>query len=138
MAQQQQDNTKKGGYVSMLTLVILMIVVLTVTVTVITVLIDNTISYTTMSKSDKARANADACVEVAINKVKEDLAYIGNETITTDHGSCEIVSVGGSGNSNRVISASGLYQSVTRKVIVVINTVNPVTSITSWKEVDTL
>ena len=135
MARLQRDK----AYVTILTVVILMIITVTVTVTVISVLIDNTISYRTTTESDISRYNADACAEVAINKLKEDLTYTGGgAVITLDKGSCTIVNITGTGLTNRVISTTGSYNNVIRKLIVTVSTVNPSTTITSWTEVDEL
>jgi hypothetical protein len=136
MALQQLDK-KQNGFVSMLTIVLLMIMVITMTITILTVLIDSNISYGIVADSVKARANADSCVEIAINKLKEDTAYIGsNELVTTDYGSCTIVSVLGTGNTNREINVTGNFKDITRRVRVTITTVNPDTTISSWLEVD--
>lgn len=130
-----QQRAKKQGYVSIVTMVILMLIVLTVTISVITVQIDSNLSYRTNTDSAKARANADSCAEVAINKLKESTAYTGNETLTTDHGTCQIVSITGSGNTNRVINVKGDFNTVTRKVQISISQVNASTVISSWLEV---
>lgn len=110
-----------------------------VTITVVTVLVDNTISYRVINESDIARYNADACAEVALNKLKENLAYSGaNEVITLDRGNCTIINVTGTGNSNRIITTSGTYNDVVRKLSITILTVNPSTTISFWMEVDEL
>jgi uncharacterized iron-regulated membrane protein len=131
----QLQHVKQNAYVSIVTMVILMLIVLTATVTVITVQIDGNLSYRTNTDSAKARANVDACVDVAINKLKENAAYSGGETLNTDHGTCQVVSVTGSGNTNRVITVQGDFNYVTRKAQVTISQVNPLTSISSWLEI---
>lgn len=133
MAQHQRGK----AYVTILTIAVLLVITVTVTVTVVTVLVDNTISYRVTTESDVARYNADACAEVAINKLKENLAYAGaNETITLDRGTCTIANISGSGNSNRIITTSGTYNNVVRKLSINVLSVNPSTSISSWTEVD--
>ena len=132
------NQTKAEGFVSIATVLILMLVVATITVTVITVQIDNNRMYRVLSDESRARANADSCVEIALNKLKENSTYTGNETLNTDHGTCQIVGVAGTGNTNRVISVQGMYNNVTRKVKVTVATVNPLMSLTSWVETDTL
>jgi len=132
-----QLDKRQNGFVSMLTIILLMIIVITMTITVLTVLIDSNISYGIVADSVKARANADSCVEIAINKLKENTAYTGaNEVVTTDYGSCTIVSVLGTGNTNREINVTGDFNNIVRRVRVIISTVNPNTAISSWLEVD--
>jgi hypothetical protein len=136
MVQLQLDK-KQDGFVSMLTIVLLMVIVITMSITIMTVLIDSNLSYGVVADSVKARANADSCVEIAINKLKESTSYTGaNELVTTDYGSCTIVSVLGTGNTNREINVTGTFNNVTRRVRVTVTTVNPDTVISSWLEVD--
>lgn len=135
MAHLQRDDS----YVTILTIVIIMVMAVTLTVTVISVLTNNTMSYGTTIASDISRYNADSCAEVAINRLKENLAYTGgNDTLTLDKGTCTVVNITGGGNNNRMIYITGTYNSAVRKLIVTISSVNPSTIISSWTEVDEL
>lgn len=86
----------------------------------------------------QAQALANACAELALEKLKLDLAYVGNETLSVGTSSCQVISVTGTGNTNRVINAQATINSITRKVKVTISTVNQLTVISSWQEVGTL
>ena len=66
---------------------------------------------------------------------KDDLEYIGNETLIFDNGTCFTELLEGTGNEDRVIKVSGTAYNQTRKIKIEINIVNPNTDIESWLEV---
>lgn len=76
---------------------------------------------------------ADFCTEYALIKLESVLDYAG-ETITVGDGFCNI-SLGGTGNFNRVIETQSAVLGQTRKIKVEISQVSPVMQITSWQQV---
>ena len=78
---------------------------------------------------------ADACAERALNNLQQDLSYVGGETYTLGNGSCQVVTVLGSGNANRTIQAKGTIGVVVRKVKVQIAQINPNLQLSSWRDV---
>lgn len=84
----------------------------------------------------QATALAHSCAEIALNKLKLNLAYGGNETITINGYTCQINAISGSGsNTSRTIQTLSTVDSVTRKMLVQVAQLNPTTTITSWQEV---
>ena len=86
-------------------------------------------------QSGRARHLADACAEEGIMRVSLDLTYTGGDSLSFLDGTCDIVAVSGSGNTSRVVQASGTVGTVVRRVEVGISTVQPRVVTSSWQEV---
>jgi len=78
---------------------------------------------------------ATACAEEGLMKLKNNLNYEGNETLTFDNGSCTILVPEGSGNKDRAIKVTSTVKNLIRKIKIEINRVNPDMKINSWSEV---
>lgn len=89
----------------------------------------------TVEQSAQARAFANACVEYALKELRDSTSYAGGETLTFSEGSCDIETIGGSGNTNRTVQATGTAGSVVRRVEVEVAEVAPRMTLTSWQEV---
>ena len=87
------------------------------------------------SQSSEVFYLATLCAEDALMKLKDDLNYSGNETLTFDEGSCDILSLEGSGNQDRTIKTTGAAYNQTRKIKIEIAQVNPIMEINTWQEV---
>ncbi len=84
----------------------------------------------------RAQLLAHGCVEIAINKLKNDLNYSGNETIIVDGSdTCMIVGIGGSGNTDRTIYAQAIAGAYVQKVQVSVSSLRPRPTITRWESV---
>ena len=127
--------SKERGYIALISVII---------ISALVVLITSSANLFSISESDmglqenqawEAFYLATACAEDALMKLKDNLNYKGNETLTFDNGSCTIEPVEGSKNKNRTIKVSGSAYNQTRKIKIEINTVNPDTEIKSWQEV---
>ncbi len=86
-------------------------------------------------EGDRARFMADTCAEEALQKLLEDTSYIGGESLSLDGLTCDILTVGGTGNTNRTVQAESTVGNATRRVVVEIDTVQPRIILTSWQEV---
>lgn len=79
----------------------------------------------------KAYYLANLCAEEALMKLKENVNYSGNETISAEGGSCQILPIEG----NWIIKVIGNFQNQIKKVKIVVSQVNPEMEIQSWQEV---
>lgn len=86
-----------------------------------------------LEQSNQAKALANACAEEALLKLKQDLSYTGNETITLSSGTCQIQDVKGAG-PNRIIKTTGTVGTIIRKVEVKVK-ISPSFTLSSWLEV---
>jgi hypothetical protein len=78
---------------------------------------------------------ADSCAEEALEKLREGVYYTGGETLTFSEGNCQIQTISGTGNFNRTVQTTGTVGTIIRKVEVIVSTVHPAITITSWKDV---
>jgi hypothetical protein len=86
-------------------------------------------------QANKSLANAQACAEYGLMKLRASPSYAGNEFIAVGTDQCEILSVGGIGNNNRVLCTEGKIGDSVRRLEVVVNQILPQTKIYSWQEV---
>jgi hypothetical protein len=129
------NNQNQKGYIALISILI---------VSGMTLLIAISVSLSGISESDmgllknqstKAFYLATLCAEDALVKLKNDLKYSGNETLTIGEGSCTILAIKGGGNFNRVVKTTGTIYNQIRKIKVEISQVNPKMEISSWQEV---
>ncbi|MEI7578694.1 MAG: hypothetical protein WCJ58_01490 [bacterium] len=132
MIVRRSDNLK--GFATITTVLILCIVSAAILSTVLIVSIEQGVTHKAVRDSMYARHLAESCAEVAVSKVKADLTYTGNENLTIGNGTCKIEIISGSGNTNRTILTTATYNQATRKVRVIIATVNPLSVITTWED----
>lgn len=135
MQQQHSDKIQKRGFTTITSVIILMIATVLIITSTILISTDSFVSSYNSLASIEARALAHSCAEIALNKLKLDDTYAGNETLSFGGESCHILPTAGTGNTDRAISTYAIVRDVTRKVDVSINTVNPTTVIASWNEV---
>lgn len=83
----------------------------------------------------QARALDDACVEEAIMRLEQSVSYAGGATLTLGNGSCTIVSIQGSGASNRVVNVEATVGNVTQRESVTLSAVGYPSTVSSWKRV---
>ncbi|MBD3208670.1 MAG: hypothetical protein GF370_04440 [Candidatus Nealsonbacteria bacterium] len=88
------------------------------------------------SHSEESFYLAQACAEEALMRLKEDLGYSGGEVLEFSKGECNILSLEGAGNEDRIIKTLGSVADITRRIRIVIGSVNPQTEIDSWEEVE--
>lgn len=125
-----------NGYVALVSVLIVGIVALSITTSVILLGLGSSRTGFVLEQTEQARGLATACAERALDKLRKDLNYTGNETITLGQGSCQIRPVLGSGNTNRTIETTGTVGTIVKKVKVIIAQVTPQTQLTSWQEVN--
>ena len=85
-------------------------------------------------QSNQAKSLANACAEEALEKLRESVYYTGNATINFSIGSCQIQTIGGTGNTNRTLQTVGTVGTIQRKIKIVISSIHPVPVLTSWQE----
>lgn len=85
--------------------------------------------------SSEALLLADACAEEAIIRLRSDFGYAGGETILIGGSDpCTVVSVSGSGATDRSVIAEADVNGWKRRVHVQISSLSPVLTVLSWSE----
>ena len=124
-----------NGYIALITVLILTAVVL---------LLALNASFFGMSESEMGLDHqlstesywlANACAEEALNRLKDDSDYAGDEDLMINDQQCHIYLVKGTGNNYRTIETAANILDRTKKIKVKISQLNPETIIQSWLEV---
>ncbi len=82
-----------------------------------------------------ARFVADSCAQEVLQQLIQDDAYAGSESLVFDAGDCTVAAVVGSGQFNRTVQVTGVSGNATQRIEVIVDTVGPPMSISSWQEV---
>ena len=88
-----------------------------------------------IQESGQALEFAQGCAEYGLKELRSSLLYDGNELLTYEHGTCEILLIGGIGNTNRLLCTEGQAGDSVRRLEIVVNQILPETNISSWQEV---
>lgn len=132
---QEVRRSDYSGFITLISVLIVSAISVVVSVMLLIRSTDAARTNTILEQSLKARALADACAERALGEIQKSASYDGNETLTLPTGSCSILSIGGSGDTNRTIKTSATVGSTTRRVRVIVQTRRPAIQATSWEEV---
>ncbi|MEA2092694.1 MAG: hypothetical protein U9P61_01855 [Patescibacteria group bacterium] len=85
--------------------------------------------------STRALGLANSCAEVALNELKNDLAYTGNEIVTVGAYSCNILELDGT-DMAKVIKTTGAVNGYTKRVQIEVDTfAHPYLEIIDWRVV---
>lgn len=126
--------TKVRGYVALVSVLIVSTIgVVVVTGVLLLGLSTSRTSFTTQ-QSFQAKALTDACVEEALQQIKDSIPFAGNGTLTLGQGSC-VYTVTNNGAQNRSVVSVGTVGAVVRRVRVTLDKISPSINITSWQEV---
>ena len=87
-----------------------------------------------LQQSNQAKALANACGEEALQQIRDSISYTGTTSLSLGDGTCTYT-VTSQGGTNRTINASGAVSTITRKIKIIVNTINPYILLTSWEEV---
>lgn len=129
------SQTTRNGYILLITILVIGAVASAILSSLMLLGISaNQVSFSVL-QANQSLANAQACAEYGLKKLRESPSYAGNEFLTVGTDQCEILTIGGIGNNNRVLCAEGRVGDSIRRLEVVINQVLPQTKIYSWQEV---
>ncbi|MEK7620706.1 MAG: hypothetical protein AAB413_05750 [Patescibacteria group bacterium] len=133
MAQPPFDNNEQGA-VLILSLLVFMVVGLAIVGSLLVIGVSQVETSFSREQSGQTKGLADACVEEALQQIRDSTSFSGSGGLTLGEGTCTYT-VTNLGGSNREIEATGTVDTVVRKVNVTIDTINPSINITSWQEV---
>lgn len=125
----------QGGYIALITLIIIGAVVLISVITLTFVALNQKNFIISHNYTLKNYYAANACANYAILQLQKNLEYSGSESISLEDVDCIIEAVIGTGNNNRVVIASSQNNNQLKKIKVELEQVKPVTIIKSWGEI---
>lgn len=124
------------GYAFLVTVLVLGGIAASAVVTLLllgTSVLRNTLS---LQSASRAQSVAQSCAERVLLSLRTDLGYAGDETLTLPDGSeCDVLPIGGSGNTSRIVCVEAQDQGVIRRMEITVAAVLPTTRITRWHDV---
>lgn len=129
----QIDRTK--GFIALTSVLVVSVIMLSVFVGATSRSISGLNVTSALSSSLQAEALARTCAEYALLELERTLDYAGDESLAVAEGSCDILPVLGSGNTNRTVEAESTVSNTTRRVKVVVSQISPELNISSWNNV---
>lgn len=116
---------------------VLVITVIGVSIILTILIIVNNGSYASQVAMQhyRAQAAAQACAEATLYNLNQDINYPAGDTLTFSNSNCEVITISGSGNTNRVMDIEGYSGDVTARMQINIQTLQPQIVITSWQDV---
>ncbi|MBI2984050.1 MAG: hypothetical protein HYY50_00235 [Candidatus Kerfeldbacteria bacterium] len=128
-------NQRRKGMITLISILVLAAVGGAVAVSLLLLGVDATRTSSSREFSAAARALANACVETALEEIRSYTPFTTAGTnLNIGSGTCTYV-VANTGGFRRTIQASGSMGSVSRKVLVTVDRINPTIRVTSWQEV---
>lgn len=124
------------GYAFLITVLVTGIVAAGAVATLL--LLGTSVLRSTLTLEDAAQAveRAGTCAEVALQSLRADLAYGGDETLTlSDGGTCDVRPVTGFGNEDRSVCVEARAGGVIRRMELSVTRVLPTTRIARWRDV---
>lgn len=134
MDQRVYGKTHPKGYVTLLTVLILSVIGTTIAVSLLVLSTDNTRTALVINQSTQARALADTCIEVALQKIRATNSYTGTATTTFSPQVYCVVTVTSQGGQTRTLQATGTSNNVVSRVQVLLTRINPTFTLTEWQE----
>jgi hypothetical protein len=126
---------RKPGFVALISVLIMSALGILIGSALLIRAIGRDKEYIAEEEGIRAQVAATYCAEYALMALRNSTAYAGNETTTTNDGStCSVLGVGGSGNTNRTVTATSTVLGATRRITVTVPVVSPVMSISSWQD----
>ncbi len=127
--------SKAKGFIALVSVAVLMAVGLTVTAGLLIRASGESRLAVTDDYQIRAQAAATACAERALMELKSSLTYAGNQTLQVGSDTCSILLVGGVGNLNRTLDTTSTVSGVESKLHLMIDSVNPDMTVSSWQDV---
>ena len=122
------------GFATLVSVLLVGVIGLAISVSLLLLGLSSSRTSFAREQSYQAKALADACAEEALQQIHDSGPFTGSGTLTLGQGSCSYT-VTSQGGANRTIIASGTVATMTRRVRIVINQINPTIGVTSWQEV---
>lgn len=133
--QPRQAFAREHGFITLVAVLVFAAVGLAIGTSLLLSGVDASRTNAILWQSLRAREFATYCAEEALEKLKENIYYSGDETLLLSGGSCEIKPISGNGNTSRTIEVVGVVGDVVRKIAIRVETIHPSTTLSSWKEV---
>ena len=125
---------ERPGYVLLLSVLIVGAIGLSVTLSMLLLGVDSSRTSTVHEQAVRARGMSDACAEVALQKIRDEVSFVGDGQLELEGDIC-VYSVTKEAGEERTVTAVGTAGVAVRKVLVHVSEIDPVLTIEDWREV---
>jgi hypothetical protein len=122
------------GFITLISILVASSVAIAISVSLLLLGLGSSRSSFAIEQSNQVKAVANACVEEALQQIRDSSGFTGSNNLTLGQGMCSYTVASGGGESRNII-VSGMVGTIVRKVEVTINAINPKINIVSWQEV---
>ncbi|HUQ30264.1 MAG TPA: hypothetical protein VM103_01965 [Candidatus Paceibacterota bacterium] len=122
------------GYITLMSVLVLGAIGVAIATSLLLMGIDSSRASFIEVQSGQAKGLADACAEEGLEQVRLASGYTGTGGLTLGQGTC-VYTVTSQGGQNRIITASGTVGTIIRKVKIILTSITPLLTISSWQEV---
>jgi len=129
------SSQRQKGYILLLSLLVVGAIGISISIGILLVGVGSSQNGIVIEQGLQARMLSHTCAEYALDELRKDDSYSGNETLSFTEGDCEVRPVLGTGNTNRTVQTIGTTGQANGRVEVEISVVSPEVTISSWKEV---
>jgi len=127
-------HSSQGGYIALLTVLIVGAAATAIGVTVLTLGADSQKNALISQQSRQARYLATACGEEALQVIHDTTSYTGTANLTLGQGTCSYT-VASTGSSTRTVTATATVGTVVRKLQASVTINSASISVSSWQEI---
>jgi len=133
MPQHPLDNKEKfqKGYLAIFAVIMVISVILLLVLSFSVKSYHSILNSRGMYKSNQAKALANMC---GLKQIRDLNTFTGSNTLTLGSGSCTYM-VSDLGGTNRQVNSSGVINNIIRKVKIMVVSVAPIVTVSSWQEV---
>lgn len=125
----------RSGYLLLITILVIGVIATAVVSSLLFLGTSSSAVSLAIQQSSQAIGLAQACSEYALQQLRINPQYAGDQILTLESGTCDIHPIGGIGNNNRLVCIEGIVGDIYRRLEIVVQQVLPKTTITSWQEV---
>ncbi len=122
------------GYLILMSVMIIGAVALAIVVSMLLSGLGTSRTSFTHQQSAQAKALATACINEALQQIRDNTAFTGSNNLSLGQGDCTYT-VTNTGGENRTIQASSTVGLIVRKTQATVTQINPSITIASWQEV---
>ena len=136
MHQHLLDNKEKfqKGYLAIFAVIMVISIVLVLVLSFSVKSYHSILNSRGTYRSNQAKALANMCGEYGLKQIRDLNTFTGSNTLTLGSGSCTYT-VSDLGGTNRQVNSSGVINNITRKVKIMVVSVTPIVTVSSWQEV---
>ena len=127
-------NYTKRGVVALISVIVIGAVGLSLTLAVVLSSISRSQTGQALERGVTAENYAASCAEIALNALRLEVTYGGNQTVSFPQGSCSIASLATAGDV-RQIKATGIVGDTIKRIEVFTSKISPNVLISSWRVV---